>query len=83
MDRIKDTFEFESKTMNRTVKFALTLVLVGFVLTMSPSSSSTFNLIKSATAVSASTSTNANVIAESKFLDDFFDALNMSLKGYK
>lgn len=83
MNRIKDTLELESKTMNRTVKIALALVLVGFVLTMSPSSSSFFNLIKSATAVLAGTPTNANVIAESKFLNDFFDALNMSLKGYR
>lgn len=82
MNRIKDTLELESKTMNRSVKIALALVLVGFVLTMSPSSSSFFNLIKSATAIS-STPTNANVIAESKFLNDFFDALNMSLKGYR
>ena len=83
MNRIKDNLEPESKTMSRTVKITLTIVLVVFVLTVSSSSSSLFNLIKSATAVLASTPTNANVIAESKIFNDFLDALNMSLKGYR
>jgi hypothetical protein len=85
MNRIKDNLEPESKTMSRTVKITLTIVLVVFVLTVSSSSSSSslFNLIKSATAVLASTPTNANVIAESKIFNDFLDALNMSLKGYR